>query len=254
MKKNLQKIITAANKDLQESGYHLGYTLDPDVLCMQRGAELTDGNNATLFPICLNNGYYNQERIMLMMKFLPHFCSKALIFFTDGPAQNTYVALGKNKVEAERKARLQHNRLYNHCQKGIEQNPAAASLPIQFDDWKTIYGSEDYQEEYHHVRKLYEEHETFRSDVHNDTQHVLSRLVDKEDQVTEEMISKAVDYPIEELAFILSVPKRFKLEQVVYVYYDRWSVLENLLDGKYDGTLRKNISYLMLTLEKIVGI
>lgn len=252
MQEPLPKLLAAANKELQEENYLLKYTYDPEVLCMQRGAEVTNGNNAILFPICLNNGYYNQERIMLMMKFLPYFCSKAFIFFTDGPAQNTYIALGKSKIEAERKARLQHNRLYNHCQKGIQQNPATASLPIQFDNWEEIYASEEYQEGYRTIKKLYKEHEAFSNDIRHDTKRVLSRLLGSPEKVIEGMVDKAVDYPLEELAFILSMPKRFGLTQIVYMYYDRWSVLEKLLDGKYDGTLRTDIAYLMINLEKKV--
>lgn len=61
----------------------------------------------------------------------------------------------------------------------------------------------------------------------------------------------ASDYVLQELAYILSAPERWGHKQMLYIYYDRWSVLEKLLDGKYDDIVRDSIAYLMLTLEKI---
>lgn len=244
--KELIQAVESANIVIESSGYRLIHTDDSTLMCMQRVEELN--NETVLFPICLNNGYYNKEKISLMMRFLPSFTDKVIIFFTDGPAQNNYLALGKTQIEAEREARLQRNRLHNHCLEGLSE---ISGLTYSFDDWKETYDSNEYKRAFDEIRSLYSNNQEFSQEVLSGTDHVLKRIASHRGLDVQNIDTEiAINYVLQELAYILSVPERYSLDKITYIYYDRWPVLEKLLDGRYDGSIRNNIAYLMLTLEK----
>lgn len=245
----LQNAIANANKVLADSGYELMHTYDASSLCMKRAYETVGRNTPILFPICLNNGYYNAEKINLMMRYLPRFSHRAIIFFTDGPARNNYLAIGKTDVEAEREARLQRNRLRNHCLVGLAEIDDT-TFSCEFDNWQDVYSDPHYLEAYNSIERLFQNSAEMKEAVVHDTLRVLARLT-KSKTITEEQINTASQYVLQELAYILSATRRWNVKQLVYIYYDHWNVLEKLLNGRYDSKIRNDIAYLMLTLVKL---
>ena len=228
----------------------------------QNGIEFLATSGRMVLPICLNNGYYNRATVHRLVTFAAGFSRSVSFFFTDGPSKHNYLAMGKSLKEAERKCHRHFNRLRNFCESGVEalQSGNDVSFDLDLHRWTKIYKRLDWKREHAYLRELYRSNEAFRADVRSATFLVLERRIGKTEDL-EQRTEIAIEYTLEELAFILIAPTRLaelenskagvgKIEkaeaQFSYIYYEPWPVMERLVDGYYDSIVRWNIGFCVL--------
>lgn len=236
-----------------------------------RGNQMIMRRERMLLPICLNNGYYTREQVSNLLHFASRNSKQVSIFFTDGPARHNYLAIGKTEKEARRECHRHLNRLRNHCHAAIAKVNADSELStpfsVTFIDWKTIYTSSLFQNEYHRLLTLYQQNECFRDDVRLTTHEVLRKKVAVpfhelclQKFRMNSIVNIAVHYSLEELAFLMTYAKYedfqaftpaensdgAPLRPFVYVYYQRWHVFERLAEGFYDRITHPEIGFYLI--------
>lgn len=68
----------------------------------------------------------------------------------------------------------------------------------------------------------------------------------KGSQPTDDNVSIAVKYLLQELSYVLATPKLFSIKKTVYLYHKRWPILENLVNGKYTENTNKEVGFLIV--------
>jgi tRNA-dependent cyclodipeptide synthase len=256
----LSNEIKLFNQSANKEGWSISLdSLAAGGVVFKRGLRILSNSGPMLVAVCLNNGYYTRERIRHLLEFAAHFSNQVTIFFTDGPAVHNYMAWGSDREEALRKARKQRNRLQNACIEATEHIKQRYAFEVSFIDWADIYRRRDYQHEYERLSQLFSLSSEFSTDLVRETEQALS----SHEQVSDHAIEIASKYPLEELAFLLTYNKiaaEFAGSQsqridFAYLYHLRWPLLENLVDGKYDGFVRSNLGFVILrTTESVLRL
>src|SRR3569832_1036224 len=89
----------------------------------------------------------------------------------------------------------------------------------------------------------------FTHDIRSATEEVLSRSASLGD--LDRMVDIGIHYTLEELAILLifgrmaAEPDRSAGEEFGYIYHMRWPILENLVNGHYDGRVRKHVGFIL---------
>ncbi len=221
----------------------------------KRGLEFLANREDLLLAICLNNGYYNRESIYRMLRFSLAFSKRVQVFFTDGPAKHNYRAKGMDEYEIVRECRLQRNRLRNHCVRALERiNMGKEAYAVTFVEWGSIYADSQYQGSYNYLKTLYTDNSAFQIDIDSATRKVLENRIGQTMDI-ESKISIAIEYVLEELAFILSYSKLNSSSKPIanhgangfnYIYYEPWFVFENLVNGLYDNRVHPEIGFALV--------
>lgn len=231
-----------------------------------RGLRLLESGGTLVIPICLNNGYYKRETVHHLIRTAAALSNSISIFFTDGPSKHNYIAAGKSESSALRDCRRHFNRLRNFCVSGVDILPTdlRSNFDLDLHRWSRIYKRSDWQEEFRYLLNLYESRELFRDEVRSTTRQVLEKRMGCID--LEQRTDVAINYTLEELAFILIASRRTaelensragrgKIEGAstpfAYIYYESWPVMERLVDGCYDGIVRENIGFCILDLKAL---
>lgn len=224
----------------------------PDTTVFRTGLRVLMRGGTVLLAICLNNGYYKRPRIEKLIQAAIGLSPRVTIFFTDGPAKHNYMALGRTKQYALRQTRKQHHQLMNACRAAIEWIRATKpDVSIDFIDWADVYAREDYRQTFSALQALYEGSAEFRIDIREATHEVLSRSRSEENAKT--IIDVGVLYSLEELAFLLVFENMVgeksgvRSEDFAYLYYLRWEIFERLVNGQYDGKLRSDVGFALLS-------
>lgn len=224
----------------------------PDAAIFRTGLRVLCDRGPVLLAICLNNGYYKRSRIRRLIQATVALSPRVTIFFTDGPAKHNYLALGRSAQYATNQTRKQRNQLMNSCLEAItvirETNP---EVNVGFINWADIYSHMSYKSTYVYLMRLYEQCKRFYDEVRQSTRDVLMR--DRRGEDEEAIVDVGVQYSIEELAFLLAYEhmvgeaRGLASEEFVYLYYLRWEILENLVNGAYDGVVRSSVGFAVLT-------
>ncbi|MDB5260545.1 MAG: uncharacterized protein JWN37_776 [Candidatus Nomurabacteria bacterium] len=255
---DLKNEIAGLNKRVENHNWQAVVILNDEGLPIRkRGVEFLNRKQDLLLAICLNNGYYNRENIYRMLRFSLNFSNRVSVFFTDGPAKHNFRAKGYSEDKVLREARLDRNRLRNHCLAALErikiEEPENKSKVI-FLDWVDIYKDETYLKEYECLMTLYEENLEFHKDINTTTAKVLKNRLQEGEDINSK-VPIAIKYVIEEMAFILAYPNLSETTKqntnhgangFSYTYYEPWPVFENLVEGKYDGIVREKIGFILV--------
>ncbi len=261
MTSNIEKSVEVFNETVQPEGWSMNVRLDLRGKIFENGANYLETRKDLLLAMCLNNGYYKRENVYRMLKFGLAFSDRVQIFTTDGPARHNYRALGRPENEIIRDTRLARNRLRNQCVEGLKRiNDELASDKqrlVSFLDWEDIYGDMSYKDSYATLKDLFGTNSDFRADVEKTSKKVLlNRMGIKRD--IDAAVSTATEYVLEELAFILSYHSlNSKTKPIAdhgqssfnYIYYEPWSVFENLVNGTYNAQPKEGIGFVVAHIE-----
>jgi tRNA-dependent cyclodipeptide synthase len=189
------------------------------------------------------NSYFSEENIGKLLRFADKEFKRILIVSPSKPAEHTFRALGYDEKEAVRKAKLNSNLLKNRALR--ELSKVNHRNKFQIVDWeKEVVESEAYKESLDEMQRLYDENPEFREDARETTRKVIADKSEGLENV-ERAIDEAVLYLLEELAFILSCPKRYSMDKVAYIYHKEWEIYEDLITGKYDVHNRKQFRFVL---------
>lgn len=194
------------------------------------------------------NSYFKQEIIEKLLRFAVSKFSKVRILIADKPAEHTYEAIGYPKNKAQRKARLGSNRFENCSKRSISKIKEENYLvDVDLIDWEAEVSLNKYfLKEYSKIKEMYEKNMIFRYDIRETTRGVLVGKL-KEGLNIEEAIDEGVYYLLKELAFLCVSSKIFDVKKVTYIYHNNWKVFENLIEGKYDNKVRKDLGFFLIS-------
>ncbi len=215
-------------------------------ICFQIDYKVLEKKGIVIVGLSPENSYFKKETIHELLSFLTNLFSMLRIMIPDKPILHTYKALGYSIQKAERKARLNGNTLKNHCNNSINEIlKIQSNKDIKIINWELeIESEENYLHELKALFALYQSKTLFYEDVRSTKWQVIKKNM-KDHSDIEKSLDEAVIYLLKELAFILASPLMFKVENIAFVYHTNWPPFENLIAGKYDGKIRKNIGFLI---------
>jgi cyclo(L-tyrosyl-L-tyrosyl) synthase len=193
------------------------------------------------------NSYFKEEVIMKTLELVSKKFSKIVIMAPDEPAEHTFKALGLYENNFKRKARLNANLLQNRAKRVVEKLVKnRINNDFKIVEWiDEIIPNKDYQTQLKLVNDLYEHNPLFRKDARDTTKAVIINKISKDVNI-EKAIDEAVNYLLEELAFVIASPKIYGTVKMTYVYHHNWLIYENLISGKYDSQKRPELAFMLI--------
>lgn len=115
---------------------------------------------------------------------------------------------------------------------------------VKIIDWQLeVQGNLEYIDCYNEVKKIYLTNEEFRKDANSTTLEVLKNASETKLAHVENSIKIAVDYLLQEFAFMEFSPNLLKCKSAVYIYHKSWPVFEKYINGQYDKKLKENLGF-----------
>ena len=175
-----------------------------------------------------------------------------MLFLADKISEHNYRAVGSKNPE--KSARVKSNRLRNKCKEamnscGIQDETA------EYINWdRDIERSPFYLDALSYVKHLYQANDQFQKDIQESTRLALVSLkngreksMPDKSEATEIDLEEGVKYLLKELAFFSVVNHVYDhCEEFVFIYHQRWSVLEKYFDGEYDNISRPCLGFCVL--------
>lgn len=192
------------------------------------------------------NSYFKDEVVKQLLKTVVEKYGKTAILVADVPAISTYIALGYPENRARKdKAIPQGNNLKNRVKRAMTELGYSTGQ-VRIIDWENeIENNQDYIKKYDEVRKLYENKDSFRQSADDATREVLE-YSEKEIVDLDTSIKIAVHYLISEIAFMEFAPQYLQADNVSYIYHREWPVYKSYIEGKFDGSVRSKLGYLIV--------
>jgi tRNA-dependent cyclodipeptide synthase len=197
------------------------------------GYKVVENKGTGILFISPENSYYSEENIHKQLECCLNSFSQVYVMIPEGPLVHNYLAMGYEKIDAERKARLKCNNLKNKARRGIDLLVENNINKPNVIDWKQEReGNDYYKKELDLFSNLYKTDGTFQDDVNNMASIVLGKKANMP-ALTNNSIEEASKYVIEELAFMHSAPMMLNVKELTYVYHKEWPIFENYVNGKY---------------------
>ncbi len=214
----------------------------------KRGYNVLKDNGVVVVAMSIGNSYFIKEKIEELLNFLNDNFSQVKLLIADAISEHTYKAIGYKENKARRKSRLGANLFRNNCIRTIQGiRSAGKKVNIEIIDWyNKIEHNSEYEKQLFLIHDLYLNNKDFKKEADKTTRAVLLNKIKKGVKLSE-AINEGVMYLIEELAFVLASPRIFGVKTTAYVYHREWPVYVNLIDGKYDGVIRKDTAFIQLS-------
>lgn len=195
------------------------------------------------------NGYFKQEVVDKILSYALSQYENIGIFIPDVPAISTYVALGyPESIARSKKAIPQGNNFRNRVLYSIENN-SLDSKRVTIFDWKkeNIENNSLYISKYEYLKNLYSSNREFEEDINKATEQVLIDNPFKKKEIELSDIRIGTHYILSEFAFMLFLGEsKPNYKSITYAYHKPWSVWENFLAGKYDGTVKSSLKFVQI--------
>lgn len=189
------------------------------------------------------NSYFKDKEVAYLLRETLRKYWKAVIMIADVPSVSTYLAMWYTPTKAARKARLQWNALKNRTVRVLEEMGIDTTMVTIINRWEEVEPSRVYIQSLIDIKKLYDENPVFHDEVFRTSKEV---LVWAKKEITAESVEQATEYLLAELAFIYASPILLNTDQIYYVYHKPWKVYEQRIAGKYDGTPKPELNFVLL--------
>ncbi len=214
--------------------------------CFKTGYEVLKQKGTVIVGMSPGNSYFKKDTIYNILRSVSRLFKNIKIFIPEVQVQYTYIALGKSITKAAAIARKNSNFLRNHSMRAIAEiidHDSAVSISIS--NWYSeIEHVSSYRNSKKYIYDLYKKSEKFYSDVRQTTKIIVASQT-KDVIDIEKVVDIAVNYLLEELAFMLASPGIYGVEQIAAAYHNRWPVFENLVSGQYDLSI-SNVGLVLL--------
>jgi len=177
-------------------------------LTHQRGWELAKKRELITMGISLGNGYFNRERVELILTGMASQFEEVVVLMPDSPALHTYRALGYDEHNANKNMKKHRYEVERYCRRTSEKiEYEYGKNNIRILRWSDITEQACYQEAMAQVLTLYQNHPGFREAIlRNTDRYILARLDNKKIDVHQlggfqKILEHAAHYLLEEMAF-----------------------------------------------------
>ena len=175
-----------------------------------------------------------------------------MLFLADKISEHNYRAVGSKNPE--KSARVKSNRLRNKCKEAMN-SCGIQDESVEYINWdRDIERSPFYLDALNHVKHLYQANDQFQKNIQESTRLALVSLKNGREKTMSDMnedtkidLEEGVKYLLKELAFFSVVNHVYDhCEEFVFIYHQRWSVLEKYFDGEYDNISRPCLGFCVL--------
>jgi len=207
--------------------------------------------------ISLNNGYFKDYEIRFLLQEAVGRFGRCAVMVADVPAIATYMALGYEESKARGKALSNGNSLKNRTRRQAEALGYGEDL-VRIIDWaKEVEDDPRYRRHYDRLMEKYNRLPEFAQNVRQTSAEVLAGA-EKPPVDRDAAIETATHYLLSELAFMEFTPELLGCKKACFLYHRNWQVYEDYIHGRYDGTLKPQLDFLLLeapyeTYRKISG-
>jgi len=216
-----------------------------------KGWELVKKRELMTVGISIGNGYFNKERMEIILTGVANYFSKVVAIVPDVPAVYTYQALGYDKHHAEQRVKEHRNKIVNCCESIVSeaQKSDGCNIKLQLMTWHDDFPQQEYyQQAYKRAVEIYHFSSKFRESIQRNTKHyILARLKDQDIQQlggVDHVVEKAVHYLIEEMA-LHDVFEVVLGNEPIASYYKELELIPNYANGKYDNTPNKHVGWVV---------
>jgi len=216
-----------------------------------KGWELVQKRELMTVGISIGNGYFNKERMGIILTGVANYFSKVVAIVPDVPAVYTYQALGYDKHHAEQRVKEHRNKIVNCCESIVSeaQKSDGCNIKLQLMTWHDDFPQQEYyQQAYKRAVEIYHSSSKFMESIQRNTKHyILARLEDQDIQQLggmDHVVEKAVHYLIEEMAFH-DVFHVILGKDPISSYYKELELIPNYVNGKYDNTQNDRVGWVV---------
>ena len=216
-----------------------------------KGWELVQKRELMTVGISIGNGYFNKERMEIILTGMANYFSEVVAIVPDIPAVYTYQALGYDKHHAERRVKEHRNKIVNCCESIINksQKSDGRNIKLRLMTWHDDFTQREYyQQAYQRALEIYQSGSKFMESIQRNTRHyILARLEEQDIQQLGGMncvVEKAVHYLIEEMAFhdVLHI---ILDKEYIASYYKELELIPRYVNGKYDNIPNEHVGWVV---------
>lgn len=204
-----------------------------------KGWELVQKRELITVGISIGNGYFNKERLEVILTGMANYFSELVVIIPDVPALHSYRSLGYEEHIAEKNVKKHKHRITSCCESIIAkaQEFLQRSINYRIITWCDNFSQQEYYKQaYGNAIEAYHNDSKFRESIQRNTEHyILARLEGQDVQQLGGMrtiVEKAVYYLIEEIAFH-SVFHIVLGGEPILSYYRDLELIPNYSSGKY---------------------
>jgi len=216
-----------------------------------KGWELVQKRELMTVGISIGNGYFNKERMEIILTGMANYFSEVVAIVPDIPAVYTYQALGYDKHHAEQRVKEHRNKIVNCCESIINESQKfdGRNIKLRLMTWHDDFTQQEYyQQAYKQALEIYQSGSQFMESIQRNTRHyILARLKDQDIQQlggVDHVVEKAVHYLIEEMA-LHDVFEVVLGNEPIASYYKELELIPNYANGKYDNTPNKHVGWVV---------
>lgn len=199
-----------------------------------------------LVGISLNNSYFNSDIITQLISVAYTLFKEIKIIIPDTLSTHNYIALGDSLKAAEKMVRQKGNNIKNKCVLAIQDITKSALKVPDIIRWEYIEKSPFYHNQLKKIHQLYNNNVEFKQDVRKNTRQVIISKICPTRNV-KQSIDEGIQYILKEFAFLMAAPEIFNCSKVAFIYYKKWELLQNFINGKYDSSAKENIGYVIIS-------
>jgi cyclo(L-tyrosyl-L-tyrosyl) synthase len=212
----------------------------------QKGWELIKKRETMVIGVSPGNGYFNKERLEVILMGMANYFEEVVIIVPDLPALHTYKALGYDEHHALERIK-KHRQEIGRCHRRVSEQLLLnfGKDNIRFTTWSdSLVEEKCYQQALDQAMEIYRNNCEFsESTLRNTERYILARLEEQDVQQlggVGKVVEEAAHYLIEEMAFFAMFHMILNKEPVVSYYRDL-ELASNYVNGKYGNPPNKHI-------------
>jgi len=200
-----------------------------------------------IFGLSVGNSYFKEEAITRTLSKICNLFSKIYILIGREITLYNFQAINFDESVAKMIIRKNCNGLANIVKRVLEKIQILEGTEIIFVDWENdVANCEDFKKYCSEIKKLYSKNERFYNDVNSLTMNSLKKLAALHNMDSNLIrVEIGASYLLEELAFFNAYSDKEAPKIVADIYHHHNEVLENFMNGIYDGIV-KNFGFVVL--------
>jgi len=203
-----------------------------------KGWELVQKRGLMTVGISIGNGYFNKERLEVILMGMANYFAEVLIIIPDLPTLHSYLALGYDEHHAMERVKKHRQDISRCCRQISEQAESVfAKKNVNILTWSDhLFPKDYYRSAYDRAVAIYNSDDGFKESILRNTErYILARLEGQDVQQLggmRKIVEKAALYLVEEMAFHEMFHSIFG-KDVIASYYKGLELIPDYISGFY---------------------
>ncbi|MBP9772990.1 MAG: tRNA-dependent cyclodipeptide synthase [Candidatus Pacebacteria bacterium] len=207
----------------------------------QESETILEDSSAFLVGTSLYNSYFTQEKLNELIRWISVYKKRTIAVVTDLPVIHNLIAIGKTEAYAKKKVRRHGRNMELRCERAVSQTESSLA---QVYCWDKFVGHQAYQQGLEKMSNLYVRDANFAQCARDMTQQVLNNKLGV--YANDEEVEIAVNFLLEELAFLCWSDDILGEDSVAYIYHQEMVIFSKLIRGEFDIEISSNVHHLVV--------